>query len=92
MNLLDNIEVYTEFVYFLEHKEFLAQYKIEGYSIIDIFVWHIDQFSLKMDTGKNDEQCNKIKLVLESFDFMLKMKKDKKQYLRKLQSDMGRDQ
>lgn len=91
-NLLASQEIYTEFVFFLEHQEFLCQYKIDEYSIVDIFVWHMDQFNLKMDSGRNEVRCNKIKLVLESFDFMLKMDQNKEYYIRKLRSDTGRDQ
>lgn len=90
-NLLENQEIYTEFVFFLEHQEFLNQYMISGYSIVDIFIWHMDHFNLIMDSSKNDIRCNKIKLALESFDFMLKMNQDKENYIKKLQSDMGND-
>ena len=35
--------VYREFEYYLEHQTFLCEYKIAGYSVVDIMVQHILQ-------------------------------------------------
>ena len=41
--------VYREFLYYLEHETFLCDYKVAGYSVVDIMVWQIDHFKLNLD-------------------------------------------
>ena len=36
--------VSKEFLYYLEHQNFLCEYQVEGYSLIDIMVWQMDHF------------------------------------------------
>lgn len=91
IRMLSNKGVYKEFLYYLEKQEFLCEYKIEGYSIVDIFVWEMDHYNLLMDMGKNDVRCNKLEMLLEAFDFMTKMDLDKERYIKRLQNGQGMD-
>ncbi len=91
IRMLSNKGVYKEFLHYLEKQEFLCEYKIEGYSIVDIFVWELDHYNLLMDMGKNDGRCNKLEMLLEAFDFMTKMDLDKEKYIKRLQNGQGMD-
>lgn len=83
--------IYKEFVYYLDHHDFLNVYKIEGYSIVDMFILELNRYNHLLDTGKNDKMCDKVDLILYAFYHMLEMKKNPQAYIKKLQSDQGMD-
>lgn len=89
--LLECEGVYREFVYYLTNQTFLCEYKIEGYSVVDIMVWQMDHFKAKMDRGHDDMRQNGDKMLLMAFDTMLKMGKNPQKYVRLLQSETGTD-
>ena len=89
--ILDNEEIYKEFVYYLEHHELMSQYMVEGYSMIDLFVCQMDQYNIMHDVGKNDGRCNKEKMVIQAFDVKLKMSENPDEIVKKLQSGEGMD-
>lgn len=71
--LLENEAVYQEYIYYAEHKDFLLDTKVNGYSVIDILVWEMRKYNVRMDRGKNGEDCDKEAMVLEAFNTMLDM-------------------
>lgn len=83
--------VYREFVYYLEHQNFLCEYKVEGYSLIDIMVWQMDHFKAQMDRGKDDMKNNGDKMLLMAFDTMLKMEKNPQKYVDLMLNETGTD-
>ena len=83
--------VYREFVYYLEHQNFLCEYRIEGYTIVDIMVWQMDHFKAQMDRGRDDMKQNGDKMLLMAFDTMLKMEKEPIKYVQLMQSETGTD-
>lgn len=89
--ILKNKEIYDEFVYYLEHHELVAQYMIQGYSMLDLFISQMERYNLKHDTGKNGVNCNKEKMVLQAFDVMLKMTENPEEIIKRLQSGEGMD-
>ena len=84
-------QIYREFVYYLEHQNFLCEYKVEGYSLIDIMVWQMDHFKAQMDRGKDDMKNNGDKMLLMAFDTMLKMEKNPQKYVDLMQTETGTD-
>lgn len=64
--------VYREFLYWADHKDFLLDCKVGGNTIIDILVWEMRKFNVRMDRGRNDADCDKYAMVLEAFDEMLR--------------------
>ena len=42
-----------EFLYYLEHQDFLCNYRVEGYSLIDIMVWQMDHFKAQLDRDRD---------------------------------------
>ncbi|MBD5522108.1 MAG: hypothetical protein HDR03_12975 [Lachnospiraceae bacterium] len=83
--------VYKEFVYYLTNQTFLCEYKVEGYSVVDIMVWQMDHFKAQMDRGHDDMKQNGDKMLLMAFDTMLKMEKQPEKYVLLMQSETGTD-
>ena len=83
--------VYREFVHYLEHQNFLCEYKVEGYGLLDIMVWQMDHFKAQMDRGRDDMKNNGDKMLLMAFDTLLKMERDPEQYVRLMQTETGTD-
>ena len=83
--------VYKEFTYYLEHQNFLCEYTVEGYSVVDIMVWQMDHFKAQMDRGKDDMKSNGDKMLLMAFDTMLKMEQDPAHYVELMRVETGTD-
>lgn len=83
--------VYREFVYYLEHRNFLCEYRISGYTVVDIMVWQMDHFKAEMDRGHDDMKQNGDKMLLMAFATMLKMEKEPEKYVQQMQSETGTD-
>lgn len=83
--------VYREFVYYLENQNFLCEYRIEGYTIVDIMVWQMDHFKAQMDRGRDDMKQNGDKMLLSAFDTMLKMEENPGKYVHLMQTETGTD-
>ena len=76
--------VSKEFLYYLEHENFLCEYKVEGYSLVDIMVWQMDHFKAQM-------KSNGDKMLLEAFHTMLLMERDPQYYVNLMQTETGTD-
>ncbi|MDE7019878.1 MAG: hypothetical protein K2P23_03100 [Lachnospiraceae bacterium] len=89
--LKESQPVYREFVYYLENQNFLCEYRISGYTIVDIMVWQMDHFKAQLDRGHDDMKQNGDKMLLMAFDTMLKMEKQPEKYIYLMQSETGTD-
>ena len=89
--LTQSEQIYREFVYYLEHQDFLCNYKVSGYGLLDIMVWQMDHFKAQLDRGKDDMKHNADKMLLMAFDTMLKMEKEPEKYVTLLMSETGTD-
>lgn len=83
--------VFKEYLYYLEHQNFLCEYKVAGYSVVDIMVWQMDHFKAEMDRGKDDMKNNGDKMLLMAFDTMLKMELEPESYVKLMQTETGTD-
>lgn len=90
--LLTDAELYEAFVYYLEHHALSESVKREGYSLIDCYVWQMEQDNLRRDTGKNTDSCNKEDMALRAFEMMTMLKKEPETYLKKIMKWKGMDQ
>ncbi len=90
--MLTDRELYDAFVHYLEHHELPEQPKRGGYSLIDCYVWQMEQDNLRRDTGKNTAVCNKEEMALQAFMTMAGIKKEPDVYLKKLKEWKGMDQ
>lgn len=89
--LLNDRQLYEEFVYYLEHHMPGDLVKVQGYSLTDLYVWQIEQYNLHGDTGKNTACCNKEKMLLQALLMLAQMKKNPDAYLGKLDRGAGLD-
>lgn len=83
-------ELLMEFAYFHDNGEPLCRYRVEGYSVADIMVWQIDHFRAHMDRIYTNNKTNREKLIYETFDMMLRIRKDKS-ILRRMEDETGTD-
>lgn len=90
--LLVDRGLYDAFVYYLEHHALPESPKCEGYSLVDCYVWQMEQDNLRRDTGKNTAQCNKEDMVLRAFMMMAGMQRQPEDFLKKLRDWKGMDQ
>ncbi|MDD6572138.1 MAG: hypothetical protein PUF12_07145 [Thermoflexaceae bacterium] len=85
-------KIYEEFAYYIDHHELLGKYYIEGYNVLDCYVWQrINYIFRYLDRGKIEHDCNEETMVILAFDFFMKMEDDPQPYLEKLDEDLGRD-
>lgn len=89
--MLNDREVYEEFVYYLEHHMPGDLIKVQGYSLTDLYVWQIERYNLHGDSGKNTDLCNKEEMLLQALWMLAQMKKNPGEYLSKLDHDAGMD-
>ena len=91
LRLKQSENIYNEFIYYLEHQNFLCQYKVAGYSVVDIMVWQMDHFKAQMDRGRDDMKNNGDKMLLMAFDTLLKMEHSPQRYVELMQTETGTD-
>lgn len=83
--------VFREFLYYLEHQDFLCAYQVAGYSLIDIMVWQMDHFKARLDRDQTGMKSNADRMLLMAFDTMLRMECDPENYVNQMQSETGTD-
>lgn len=89
--LLEYDPLYEEFVYYLEHHEFLGKLSFSGYSLIDLYVRQMEHYNLIHDIGKNTGNCNKEDMVLRAFYAMAAFFENPAYYEEKLRENPGMD-
>ena len=89
--LTGNQDVYEEWVYYLEHQDFMCKTKIEELTIVDILVWQMDHFKAALDQEISKRKHNPTQLVFAAFQMMLLMKKEPEKYLPLFRTDTGTD-
>lgn len=89
--MLEDPALFEEFLYYLNHHDFLDKLKIAGYSMTDLYVQQLDRFNLRQDSGKNTAACNKEEMVLNTFYTMARLKKDPDKFDRRWQEGFGMD-
>ena len=89
--LMNSEGVYEEFVYYLTNQTFLCQYKVEGYSVVDIMIWQMDHFKAWLDRDNIGTRQNPDRMVLLAFDTLLKMRKEPEKYTSKMRQETGTD-
>lgn len=90
-DLLLNKEVYEEFLYYVDHEDFLCKYSYSGQYITDIFIWEMRKYNIKTDRGKNYADCDKAEMVLNAFRTMLDMKENSQRVIDAMEQKNGGD-
>ncbi len=83
--------ILREYMYYLENRNFLSQYKVEGYGLIDIMVWQMDHFKAQLDRDRQDMKENGDRMLLMAFYTMLLMEQDPQYYVNLMQTETGTD-
>jgi len=91
VDLLENSDVYDEFLYYLDNHTFRDETKVGGYTMSDLYVWQMDKYNIIREIGKNPTSCNKETMVLNAFRTMIDMKRDPEPYIKRLESGWGND-
>ena len=90
--MLQNDELYEEFVYFIVNRSLMGKMNVEGYTLIDLYVKQIDMYNVRNDLGKNPIFCMKEDMVLCSFLMMGRLLEAPETYKKKLEDGFGMDQ
>lgn len=88
---LKDAALYEAYLYYMQQHNLDEKLKVEGYSLIDLYVWQMNQDNLFHDVGRNTRDCNKEKMVLKSFWMMAMLKENPEPVIRALQSGDGMD-
>lgn len=83
--------VYKEYIYYMNHGQFLGECNVCGMTVIDIMIWQIDHFKANMDRGMYDLESNPDKMLLNAFEIMLEMHKNPQPYLSRFMQETGTD-
>lgn len=89
--MLEDGELFGEFVYYLNHHDFMDKMQAGGYSLTDLYVQQLDRFNIMQDSGKNTAACNKEEMVLNAFEAMARLMKEPGKLTRKWQEGYGMD-
>lgn len=89
--LLEDAELLDEFKYYIVHHTLQGNVKVEGYSLLDMYVKQLDLYNVFSDVGKNTEACNKGAMLLDAFYMMTQMKKDPAHYKKIMEEGQGMD-
>lgn len=90
--MLQNDELYEEFVYFIVNRSLMGKMNVEGYTLIDLYVKQVDMYNVRNDLGKNPIYCMKEDMVLRSFLMMGRLLEAPETYKKKLEDGFGMDQ
>lgn len=90
--MLQNDELYEEFIYFIVNRSLMGKMNVEGYTLIDLYVKQIDMYNVRNDLGKNPIFCMKEDMVLRSFLMMGRLLEAPETYKKKLEDGFGMDQ
>ncbi len=80
-----------ELAYYHDYGKFLSRYQVAGYTLTDILVWQVDHFKLYMDRPKEMNRYRQERLLLESFETMLRMEKNPDAFVDKMIGETGQD-
>ena len=84
--------VLRELAYYHDYGDFLGEYKVAGYSLVDILVWQVDHFKAYLDRRDEVNRFRQERLLLKSLDVMLQMEVDPEPFAAKMSGETGTDQ
>ncbi len=84
-------EIFQEFVYYMNHKNFACQAKVEGYTVVDVMIWQMDHFKARLDRDNSGTRENGDRMVLLAFDTLLNMRISPQEYIARIQGETGTD-
>lgn len=91
IEIVENDDLYKELVYYFENHTFLDELKVKGYSLSDLYVFQMSKYNLIREIGKNPVECNKERMVMNSFRMMIDMIKNPETYVQRIEEGKGND-
>ena len=89
--LLQDDEIYTEYVHYLVYQDFACSVSVDGVTITDVLIWQIDHFKAQLDVDTTLTKRREGSMVLLAFDTFLKLRLKPQKYLPRLREDTGTD-
>ncbi len=89
--LEDSPALYKEFMYYLDHQDFLCEMNIHGITVPDILVWQVDKFKSGIDEGRFELKYNADAMLLSAFNTMYDVERDPSKYLENFRTVTGSD-
>lgn len=90
--LLNNEELMSEFIYYLEHGTLQDKMRVSGYALTDLYVFEIGSFNLFVnDVGKNNADCNKDLIIMDTFTLMARLIDYPEEIIKRLNEGRGMD-
>lgn len=84
-------KLYDEFIHFFDTGELIGQYELHGFTVLDTFVYAMELDSVIYDTGRSGASCNKDKMVLCAFSYMIHLYQEPERYTKILSEDQRTD-
>lgn len=89
--LIHNLALYEEFIYFLKKGELTGNCVCHGYTMLDLYFYHLREYNMWHDIGKNSASCNKDEIVFRAFHTMGRLEREPEHYIEKLSQALGDD-
>lgn len=83
--------LFDEFMYYLQTNEINGHFQFEGYSLFDLYFYHLGDYNFSHDLGKNPVGCDKEAIALMAFHTMTQFIKNPLHYRKILTKDLGMD-
>lgn len=83
--------LYDEFIYYLQTNEINGVFEFEGYSLFDLYFYHLAEYNFTHDLGRNPVGCDKESITLMAFHTMTQFIKNPIYYKKIITKDMGMD-
>lgn len=83
--------LYQEFLHYLDTGEVSGNYTLHGFSVLDTFVYRMEQDSYTRDMGRNADTSDKERLILLAFLSMIDLYENPEQTLLLLKEDRRND-
>ena len=91
-NLILHNDIYEEFVYFMNHRNFLCKANVEGYTVADIMIYQVDHFKSAFDMPNMDKyKHNGDYMVMMAFNTLIEMKSNPTPYIYNMKHNSGTD-
>lgn len=88
--LLDPV-LYDEFIYFLEMNELTGNTVCEGYTMYDLYFYHLHDYNALHDTGKDTAVTDKDEIMYLAFHTMGRLMQEPEKYKKILDKCEGMD-
>lgn len=83
--------LYDEFVYYLEKNELTGNFICHGYTMFDLYFYHLRSYNAGHDVGKDSDVSDKDEIIFMAFHTMGRLQKEPDTYIALLERYSGMD-